>query len=124
MSEQGFRKLAKKALTGEGVKLVKADGHGKVFCADQSKKVIIVSLGNERLYVNGNDILAMSSSVKYDIKMMRGASSMAGGLFNVAASGPGMIAFTTHGSHVTLTATPKSPVYTYECYTSSKSHLR
>lgn len=111
VGEQGFRKLAKKALTGEGVKLAKAEGRGKVFCADQGKKVVIVNLQNERMFINGNDVLALSSTVKYDIKMMRGGS-MAGGLFNVAVSGSGMIAFGCHGSPTTLTATPGNPVYT------------
>lgn len=111
MGEQGIKKLAMKKLTGEGVKLVKAEGQGKVFCADMKKKVMIVSLNNERMYINGNDILALSSTVKHDIKMMKGGS-VAGGLFNVAVSGSGLVAFTVHGSACTLTATPSDPVYT------------
>lgn len=112
LGEQGFSKLMKKAVTGEGMKLVRCEGQGKVFCADMGKSVSIVQLSNESLSVNGNDVLAMSSTLKHDIKLMKGAGMMAGGLFNVRISGSGMLAFTCHGSVVTLTATPQNPVYT------------
>jgi uncharacterized protein (AIM24 family) len=112
MAEQGFSKLMKKAITGEGIKLIKCEGQGKVFCADQCKRVSIVQLNNESLSVNGNDVLALSGSLKYDIKLMRGAGMAAGGLFNCRVSGSGMLAFTCHGNVVSLVATPENPVYT------------
>lgn len=73
----------KKKLTGEGMKLVKCEGVGKVFVADNDKVVSVVHLQNESLSLNGNDVLAFSGSLKYDIKFMKNAGILAGGLFNV-----------------------------------------
>lgn len=92
--EQGFAKVMKKALTGEGMTFVKCEGRGKVFVADAAKIVSIINLQNQSISVNGNDVLAMSGGLKYDIKLMRGAGAMAGGLFNCRISGSGLLAFT------------------------------
>jgi uncharacterized protein (AIM24 family) len=113
MMEHGLDKFLKKALTGEGVHLAKATGSGKLYVADSGKRISIINLQNEALYVNGNDVLAFEPTVRYDIKMMRRAGSMvAGGLFNVLLEGTGMVAITTHGEPVTLRVAPDRPVTT------------
>jgi len=113
MMEAGIDKFFKKALTGEGVHLSKATGAGKLYVADSGKRIAIINLQNESIYVNGNDVLAFESSVKWDIKMMRRMSSMlAGGLFNVKLEGTGMVAITTHGEPVTLRVSKGQPVIT------------
>lgn len=113
MMEAGIDKFFKKALTGEGVHLSKATGTGKLYVADSGKRIAIINLQNESIYVNGNDVLAFEQSVKWDIKMMRRMSSMlAGGLFNVKLEGTGMVAITTHGEPVTLRVTKGQPVIT------------
>ncbi|KAI0560976.1 Mitochondrial biogenesis protein AIM24 [Gracilaria domingensis] len=123
--EQGFAKVLKKAFTGEGMTLVKCEGSGVAFCADAGKLVSIIMLSDETVYLNGNDVLALSSSLTYDIKLMKGAGMMSGGLFNVkvrpyahqllpmqGVSGTGAVAFTCHGAVVVLHATAEKPVYT------------
>ncbi|MEZ6094814.1 MAG: AIM24 family protein [Pirellulaceae bacterium] len=111
--EQGIGNLLKKSLSGEGTRLTKAEGHGQVYLADSGKKITILNLNGESIYVNGNDVLAFESSIRYDIKMMRKMSAMlAGGLFNVRLEGSGMVAFTTHYDPITLLVTPESPVTT------------
>ena len=55
--EQGLGNLLKKAVSGEGTRLTKAEGTGKVYLADSGKKVIIIGLENEAIVVNGNDVL-------------------------------------------------------------------
>ncbi|MGA9141707.1 MAG: AIM24 family protein [Methanocella sp.] len=113
MMEAGIDKLFKKALTGEGVHLSKATGTGKLYVADNGKRISIINLQNESIFVNGNDVLAFESSVKWDIKMMRRMTSMmAGGLFNVKLEGTGMVAITTYGEPVTLRVTKGQPVIT------------
>jgi Uncharacterized conserved protein len=113
MLEHGVDKLFKKALTGEGVHLAKATGAGKLYVADGAKRVSIINLQNEAIYVNGNDVLAFETGVHYDIKMMRRVSSMlTGGLFNVRLEGTGMVAITSFGEPVTLRVTPDKPVIT------------
>lgn len=111
--EQGIGNLLKKAVSGEGTKLTKVEGQGKVYLADSGKKITILKLAGESLFVNGNDLLAFEPSIKYEIKMMRKMSAMlAGGLFNIRLEGSGMVAFTTHYDPITLLVTPDSPVIT------------
>jgi len=111
--ERGIGNLLKKAISGEGTMLTKAEGQGKVYLADSGKKVTILQLANESLFVNGNDILAFEPSLNYQIKMMRKMTAMlAGGLFNVRLEGTGTAAITTHYDPVTLTVTPDNPVIT------------
>ncbi|WP_421379068.1 AIM24 family protein [Bacillus salacetis] len=111
--EHGLGKLFKKALTGEGTSLMKANGQGKLYLADQGKKISILHLHNEAIYVNGNDLLAFQPGLKWDIKLMRKvAGMMAGGLFNVRIEGSGMVAITSHYEPLTLLVKPGNPVYT------------
>jgi uncharacterized protein (AIM24 family) len=111
--EHGLGTAFKKALTGEGASLMKANGKGKLYLADSGKKIIILNLQNESIYINGNDLLAFESSIKWEIKLMkRIAGMMAGGLFNVRCEGTGMIAFTSHYEPLTLKVSPGKPVIT------------
>ena len=111
--EHGVGKFLKRAVTGEGTRLTKAEGRGRVYLADEGKKVSIINLQGETLYVNGNDVLAFEDGIEWDIKLMRKiAGMMAGGLFNVKLNGTGMIAITTHYDPLTLRVTPQSPVTT------------
>lgn len=111
--EHGVGKMFRKALTGEGARLTKAEGSGRLYLADAGKKVSIIELDGEALCVNGNDILAFEGSVAWEIRMMRKVSAMlSGGLFNVRLEGHGMVAVTTHYDPVTLRVTPGDPVVT------------
>ncbi len=111
--EQGIGNLLKKAVSGEGTRLTKAEGHGKVYLADAGKKITILNLAGESIFVNGNDLLAFEPSISYEIKMMKKMSAMmAGGLFNIRLEGSGMVAFTTHYDPITLLVTPDNPVVT------------
>jgi uncharacterized protein (AIM24 family) len=113
MLSGGIGNLLKKAISGEGAKLMKAEGTGKLYVADSGKKVRILYLNNESVCVNGNDVLAHEQSVKSDITMLKSVAGMlAGGLFQVKLSGTGHIAITTHGDPLTLLVTPDTPVFT------------
>lgn len=111
--EHGLGKTFKKAFTGEGTSLMKANGNGKLYLADSGKKVIILHLQNDAIFVNGNDLLAFEPSIKWDIKLMKKvAGMMAGGLFNVRCEGTGMVAITTYYEPLTLKVTPGKPIIT------------
>lgn len=113
MFDKGLGGFFKKAVTGEGARLTKVTGTGKVYLADYGKKIQILRLENQEIVVNANDILAFEDSVSWDIKMMKRISSMmAGGLFQMTLSGTGMVAITTHYEPLTLVVTPDQPVYT------------
>ncbi len=110
---QGVGNLLKKAVSGEGASLTKAEGQGVVYLADAGKKVTILDLNNESIIVNANDLLAFHKDVKYSIKMMKKIAAMLqGGLFNIRLEGSGLIALTTHYEPVTLLVTPDRPITT------------
>lgn len=109
MLEDGLGKMFKKALTGEGMTLMKMEGHGKIYLADKGKRVHVLALQGESICVNGNDMLALESSLDSDISMIKSmAGMMAGGLFNVKISGTGLAAITTHGDPVLLPVSRKT----------------
>ena len=111
--EHGVAKMFKKALTGEGTSLMRAKGKGRLYLADQGKKITIFNLNNESLCVNGNDLLAFEQTINWDIHLMRKmAGIMSGGLFNVTLKGKGMVAITTHFEPLTLLVKPGETVYT------------
>ncbi len=113
MLEHGLGKMLKKAVSGEGTRLTKVEGKGALYLADEGKKISILNLQNESIFVNGNDVLAFEESLKWDIKLMRKvAGMMAGGLFNVKFEGSGMVAITTHYDPLTLAVGPNNPVFT------------
>lgn len=108
--EHGFGKFLKKAVSGEGSKLTKATGRGKVYLADQGKKVTVLYLAGESVFVNGNDLLAFEPALTWDIHLMRSLGAIAGGgLFNVELGGRGMLALTTHYDPLTLRVEPGGP---------------
>lgn len=113
MMEHGLGKMFKKALTGEGARLTKAEGRGQLYLADLGKKISILELEDDEICVNGNDLLAFEPSIQWDIRMLRKIAGMlAGGLFNVHLKGRGMVAITTHYDPLTLKVSPHTPVYT------------
>ncbi|MGI9519058.1 MAG: AIM24 family protein [Pirellulaceae bacterium] len=111
--EHGIGQMLKRTVSGEGTRLTKATGSGQIYLADTGKKITILNLNNEAIFVNGNDVLAFETHIDYKVKMMRKMSAMmAGGLFNVRLEGTGMVAFTTHYDPITLMVTPETPVVT------------
>lgn len=111
--EKGVGKMLKKAVTGEGARLTKARGTGRMYLADTGKSVQILRLQGESIFVNGSDLLAFETTIEWDIKLMRKLTAIAaGGLFNVRLEGTGLVAVTSHFEPVTLLVRPGSPVRT------------
>ncbi len=113
MLDHGIGNLLKKAVSGEGLSLTKAEGTGTLYLADSGKRVTILRLDGDGLFVNGNDVLVFEDTIRHQITMMRRMAAMlSGGLFNVRFEGRGLLAITTHGEPVTLVVTPDNPVIT------------
>jgi uncharacterized protein (AIM24 family) len=84
-----------------------ASGTGDLFLAQDKRKIMILELENERMTVNGDNILAFEPGIDWDIKRVEGAGRLAGGLFNVVLQGTGKVAVTSDGEPVLLdTSTP------------------
>ena len=85
----GLGRFFKKALTGEGVDLMVATGTGDVFLAHNARKTMVLNLQNERMTVNGDNILAFEEGVDWDIQPLLGAGRLADGAFSVVLQGTG-----------------------------------
>lgn len=110
-SAGGIGKMLKKAVTGEGVDLMRVSGTGDVFFADFASDVHVIELdGTDGISVNGASVLAFESTLAWDIKAVGNIASMVGGgLFNTVFTGAGKIAVTTRGTPVVLTV--DAPTY-------------
>jgi uncharacterized protein (AIM24 family) len=107
----GMSRLIKKAVTGEGTTLMKMDGTGEVFLADQAQDIHLLYLENDAITVNGTNLLAFDSGIEWDIKRVEGVSGMmGGGLYNMALHGTGWVAIISDGPPVLLN-TGEAPTF-------------
>lgn len=100
----GASKFIKKALTGEGLPLMRCTGQGDVFLAERAFDVHLLNLDNSGLSISGKNVLAFSSSLDWNVERVKGGSMVAGGLFNTTLRGTGWVALTTDGAPVVLNA--------------------
>jgi uncharacterized protein (AIM24 family) len=99
----GMGRFLKKAVTGEGTQLMTVTGQGEVFLAEQAQDVHLIYLENDKVTVNGPNVLAFDAGIDWDIERVQGASSMmGGGLFNMALQGTGWVAVVSDGPPVLL----------------------
>jgi uncharacterized protein (AIM24 family) len=99
----GLGKLMKKMATGEGQSLMKVSGTGEVFLADTAQDVHLFHLQEDRITVNGRNLLAFESGIDWDIERIKSISGMmGGGLFNTKLEGTGWVAVVTDGPPVRL----------------------
>jgi uncharacterized protein (AIM24 family) len=100
----GASRFIKKALTGEGLPLMRCQGQGDVFLAERAFDVHLLHLANAGLSISGKNVLAFSSSLDWNIERVKGGSIATGGLFNTTLRGTGWVALTTDGPPVVLNA--------------------
>jgi len=99
----GLGRMLKKAVTGEGVQLMKVTGSGEVFLADTAQDIHLIYLENDMITVNGPNVLAFDSGIDWDIKRVEGASGMmGGGLYNMALHGTGWVSIISDGPPVLI----------------------
>ena len=99
----GLGRMLKKAVTGEGVQLMKVTGRGEVFLADQAQDIHLIYLENDMITVNGPNLLAFDTGIEWDIRRVEGASGMmGGGMYNMALHGTGWVAIISDGPPVLL----------------------
>ena len=99
----GMGRMLKKAVTGEGARMMKMTGSGEVFLADSAQDVHLLQLENEKITVNSANLLAFDADIDWDIERVQGAASMiGGGLFNTSLKGSGYVAILSDGPPVML----------------------
>ena len=99
----GLGRLVKKVATGEGQSLMKISGRGEVFLADTAQDIHLFYLQDDRITVNGRNVLAFDDGIDWDIERVKSVSGMmGGGLFNTRLHGSGWVAVLTDGPPVRL----------------------
>jgi uncharacterized protein (AIM24 family) len=99
----GMSRFIKKAVTGEGQSLMKVAGQGEVFLADRAQDIHLIYLENDKVTVNGPNVLAFDAGIDWDIERVQGVSAMSGGgLYNTALQGTGWVAILSDGPPVLL----------------------
>jgi uncharacterized protein (AIM24 family) len=106
----GVGKLLKKALTGEGVPLMRCRGRGDVFLAQDANELHVLDLENDSVTVNGPNVLAFEPGLSWDIRRVEGASMLSGGVFNMVFHGTGRLVVSAFGTPVVLN-TAEAPTY-------------
>src|SRR3954467_10356599 len=76
----GLNKFIKKAVTGEGLKLMKAKGTGEGFLAHLADAIHLIQPENDQITCNGETVLAFDAGIDWDIKRMEGPGAMAGAM--------------------------------------------
>jgi len=107
----GLSRMVKKAVSGEGTKLMKMSGTGEVFLAETAQDIHLLYLENDAITVNGANLLAFDAGIDWDIKKVEGASGfVSGGLYNTALTGTGWVAIVSDGPPVLLN-TGEAPTF-------------
>lgn len=110
LNKGGLKKMLKKAVTGEGLTLMRVSGAGEVFFGQMAADIHVIDLENDRLSINGMNILGFTDTLEWDIEFIKGAGIIAGGLFNTTLTGTGQVAVITEGKPVVL-ETAQAPTY-------------
>lgn len=98
----GLGRFFKKAVTGEGLPLMRCRGRGDLFLAQDADEIHLLWLEEDAITVNGRNILAFEPTLHWDIRRIQGAGTFAGGLFNTVLEGTGWLAIAAHGTPVLL----------------------
>ena len=82
---------------------MKVTGQGEVFLADRAQDIHLIYLENDKITVNGPNLLAFDAGIDWDIERVKGVSGMiGGGLYNTALKGTGWVAILSDGPPVLL----------------------
>ena len=106
----GVGRFLKKALTGEGVPLMRCRGRGDVFLAQDGQELHVLDLDGDSVTVNGANVLAFEPGLTWDIRRVEGASALSGGAFNMVFTGTGRLVISAFGTPVVL-GTAEAPTY-------------
>ncbi|MEU2182554.1 AIM24 family protein [Streptomyces thermolilacinus] len=109
---QGIGGMLKRAVTGEGLPLMAVRGQGEAWFAHEAQNCFVVELEpGDALTVNGRNVLCFDATLSYEIRTVKGAGMVGGGLFNSVFTGSGKLALVCDGSPVVIPVGQHQPVY-------------
>jgi uncharacterized protein (AIM24 family) len=104
---QGWGAHVMRHLTGEGLNLMKVSGTGTVFLANQAQDIHVIELTGDGFTIDGNNVLAFESSLRWDIVRIDTQQQVAGaGSYNIELTGRGQVAVTTTGAPLVMRVDP------------------
>ncbi|ARF57962.1 AIM24 family protein [Streptomyces gilvosporeus] len=109
---QGVGNFLKRAVTGEGLALMAVRGQGEVWLAHEAANCFILDLTpGDGITLNGRNVLCFDPSLSYEIKVVKGAGMVGGGIFNSVFSGHGKLGMMCEGNPVVIPVSPQAPVF-------------
>ncbi|MFD7920186.1 AIM24 family protein [Streptomyces sp. NPDC059740] len=104
------RRMAR-ALTGEGLDLMRVSGRGTVYLANLAQHVHLVDVDYEGLTVDSAYVLALDSSLNWEVISVDSQYGISGtGKYQTVISGQGKVALMTSGQPLMLNVTPETYV--------------
>ena len=93
--------------TGEGLNLMRCAGNGSVFLANQAQDIHIIELTGDGFTIDGNNILAFETSLRWNIVRIDTQQQIAGvGNYQIEFQGRGQVAVTTTGAPLVMRVDP------------------
>lgn len=109
---QGVGTFLKRAFTGEGLPLMSVRGQGEAWFAHEAANCFVIEFDwDDSLTVNGRNVLVFDSTLSYEIKVVKGAGMVGGGLFNSVFTGQGRLGIMCEGSPIVIPVASHAPVY-------------
>ncbi|WP_156725959.1 AIM24 family protein [Streptomyces apocyni] len=100
-----------RAMTGEGLSLMRCSGQGTVYLANLAQSIHIVDVDHDGLTVDGAYVLALDSHLHWDVINVDSQYGISGsGKYNLAISGQGKVALMTSGQPLMMQVTPEKYV--------------
>lgn len=115
----GLQNMAMRAATQEGIALMGASGHGKVYYAWQGKYITVIHLEGDMLCVEANNVLAFDARLRARTmflgngglgQLLSGAAA-GQGLFTSTFEGQGDVALLSDGNAIGLEVSKAQPIY-------------
>lgn len=109
---EGLLGALKRKAASENFELMNATGNGTVYFAHLAHKIAIISLNNEKIFIESNSLLAFDQTLKTNVSFagLRGATS-GQGLFTTTVEGVGNVAAICDGIIITLEVSPSYPLF-------------
>ncbi|MCF2529894.1 AIM24 family protein [Yinghuangia soli] len=107
----GERQAARQ--TGEQLDLMRCSGNGTVFLANMAQSIHVIDLANEGLTVDGQYVLALDSTLSWNVVRIESEQGIAGvgGGYNLEIGGTGKLAVMTSGKPLVMQVTPQQEVF-------------
>ncbi|CAM5718165.1 AIM24 family protein [Streptomyces californicus] len=110
---QGIGGMLKRAVTGEGLALMAVRGQGEAWFAHEAANCFIVELDQgDSITINGRNVLCFDPTLSYEIKTVKGAGMVGGGLFNSVFTGYGKLGLMCEGTPIVIATSPSRCTWT------------